>query len=686
MSEAGQSIGDHAPGAAQRRCPRCGAAMNTRLLPSHRPQPVPVDHCPDCRLVWFDALESVQLDGLGWTRLLRAMEDGRGRELALASVGRPACPHCHEPLRAVHNRSRFGRFSVLECPQRHGHLQSHTSLLAERGLVRPMGAAERRALAEEKHAVHCFNCGAPARATDDDCSWCGSPLVVVDLPRLAHSLRVRLNREFDASPAEQGVRVAWPCRGCGAPLDASRQTECPHCAHLVVAHVLPDLLPLLEAAEADLRRAARGRRALPGSITVGPTAGDAPQRSAPVAHARWPGMPGTGNAPIRIRRERQQAASGGERWRSWLPIVLLAVLGLAAIPGAFSSSLGRPALERLMAQPVGHDPGGSWALVALHAELAPADTRERHLLRQALLAQHLRQLVGERPDARATVGKLLEHARAQGVDHTAVADRWLRFYAAAWKPQHGDDAGPPPPASVEDGWRMRAPGLWWNERATSGLWRLRLRNGSAWPLPLHEVRLYAGLPWRCAPPAAGLSWVEPGEVGELVCRSAPSIPLTQDRWYAMSGVLARGEPPELRWALPPETERMRTAVAERWTADALARARAKGRPLLDKAAPVPNTEWRWQKASGAQRLLLVLGLLALGAAAYSTVARLRGIRAARMFWMLAAMPLAWWGGRGEGAASVLLVGMLLAVAVIIGLGCELVYRIYRAWLARRSAA
>lgn len=312
--------------------------MNALELPSHRPLPVPVEHCPGCRLVWFDALESVQLDGLGWTRLLRAMEHGRGRELAQPATGRPACLSCREPLRAVHNRTRFGRFSALECPGRHGHLQSHTSLLAERGLVRPLGAAERRALAAERHALHCFNCGGPARPTDDDCSWCGSPLVVVDLPRLAHSLRLRLNREFGASPAEQGMRVAWPCRGCGTALDASRQTECPSCGHLVVAHELPDLLPLIDAAEADLRDAARGRRAMPGSVTVEPRVeaeAVAPERPAGGERPAAPRAASVGNAPIHTRRQRRAGAGAG--WLAGLPLLLLAglvALGLVAILGA----------------------------------------------------------------------------------------------------------------------------------------------------------------------------------------------------------------------------------------------------------------------------------------------------------------------------------------------------------------
>jgi len=46
--------------------------MRPLRLSSHRTRPVTVDHCADCRLVWFDAFESVRLDGYGWVRLLRS--------------------------------------------------------------------------------------------------------------------------------------------------------------------------------------------------------------------------------------------------------------------------------------------------------------------------------------------------------------------------------------------------------------------------------------------------------------------------------------------------------------------------------------------------------------------------------------------------------------------------------------
>ena len=655
--------------------------MATLRLPSHRPLPVLVDHCVDCRLVWFDAMESIQLDGLGWTRLLRAMEDGRHRELPDAGSARPACLHCHEPLSLVHNRTRFGRFSALACPQGHGQLQSHTGLLAERGLVRPPGQAERRALRQEGHPLHCFNCGGAAEEGDGDCRWCGTPLVVVDVPRLAHSLRLRLDREFSASPDAVGHRQPWPCRGCGAPLDATRETACGHCGHLVVVHQLPDLLPLLDSAESELTVAAKAARA--------PRPAD--RRPARVA-------PDESNAPIRTRLA--DVTRRAERIWAWVPLCALALLGVILLLASGARQFDRPALQRLWLQPVGHDPAGSWPLVALHDQLAGSAARDIQLLRDALLDLHLRQRLGQPWDRRATVGSLIQHGRDQGGDTRGLTARWELVHAGAWEVQPGSDRLPPALQAQEPFWRLQAPGLWADAEGQQGLWRLTLRNRTAAAMPLHTLALRSatsarsGLPWHCTPHESessatpnpvqsGLRWVAPGATAELLCRSTLLLRLSEGSWQALVQQLLRGEPPPLEWELRDGAMQAIRQVPQRWQADALARAQSQSGPLQENAARAPTLGRRWALASPLQRALAVLGLLAMAMAAYSAVASWLGMKAARVAWLIAAVPLAWWGGRGEGAASVLLVGMLLAVAVFIGLICEWAARINEGWRLRR---
>lgn len=241
------------------RCPQCARTMDHLVLPSHGSAPLVVDHCPLCRMVWFDALESVQLSGLGWVRLLRELQRGP-RDAPPPSRGSAlGCPVCRLPLKPVQNQTRYGRFPALECPQHHGHLHGHAGALAERGLVRPLLAPERAALANSKRMLHCFNCGARADGLGERCGYCASPLMVIDLPRLAHAL-LRQPGDDSRSPLPDGVPLAWNCLGCGAALDPSRHASCPQCGQAALAPSLLDINPLLMAIETRLLRSEQAAR------------------------------------------------------------------------------------------------------------------------------------------------------------------------------------------------------------------------------------------------------------------------------------------------------------------------------------------------------------------------------------------------------------------------------------------
>ncbi|MCZ2441193.1 MAG: zf-TFIIB domain-containing protein [Burkholderiales bacterium] len=246
---------------APRRCPQCALPMLLLRLHTHGGSKVEVDHCAQCRLVWFDTLESVQLSGLGWLELLREMGRAAGHEVG-HEAGRPAprpyrlsCPVCARPLKSVHNRSRWGRFAMQECALGHGHLHSDAGLLAERGLVRPLLPPERASLRAQARVLHCLSCGAAADGRGEICAACATPLLVVDLPRLGHALRQRGADEQPLPPAE-GVPLRWPCHACGQTLDPTRASACPQCGAGLLAPELAGLAPLLNAAEPELRAAA----------------------------------------------------------------------------------------------------------------------------------------------------------------------------------------------------------------------------------------------------------------------------------------------------------------------------------------------------------------------------------------------------------------------------------------------
>ena len=250
--------------------------MRSHALEGHYGQQVPTDICPHCNLVWFDEFESVRLSGLGWVALLREMQAAAASPTGPLATGL-ACPRCASQLKPVHNLTRFGRFAALECPSRHGHLQTFSLLLAERGLVRPMGHADRLALAQEQRTPCCLNCGASITDAGERCGYCDSPLVVLDMPRLMEAL---LMRHAEQLPAESAQRVAWPCRSCGAALEPTQSARCAQCQHQVVVPSFVDLRPLLDKVE-PLLRAALPRQARPHGAKLKAMRGDA---SATAAH------------------------------------------------------------------------------------------------------------------------------------------------------------------------------------------------------------------------------------------------------------------------------------------------------------------------------------------------------------------------------------------------------------------
>ncbi|MBV8604132.1 MAG: hypothetical protein JO224_05545 [Pelomonas sp.] len=241
-------------------CPQCAAPMDGFALEGHYGQPVPTDLCGHCNLLWFDAFESVNLSGLGWVQLLRRMQ------IATATPTEPLrpaldCPRCASALKLVHNQSRAGRFGELECPRCRGNLASFALLLARCGLVRPLSKRDLDTLALEGREASCLNCGAGlARercatpdASEARCPWCTSPLLAIDMPRFVDVL---LRRHAENLPRE-GRRLAWACRGCGAPLEPTHSAACVQCGHWVVVPSLVDLRPVLDAVEPQLHAASR---------------------------------------------------------------------------------------------------------------------------------------------------------------------------------------------------------------------------------------------------------------------------------------------------------------------------------------------------------------------------------------------------------------------------------------------
>lgn len=222
-------------------CPLCRVPMRRLALPGPHGSPVEVDHCRDCRLVWFEMLELHTLARPGWVALLTELARAAPDAVA-APPSTPSCPRCNARLRATPQVGDFGRSVRLACPQGHGEAVHDGALLASRGLFRPLLLDERVALAREHRRLHCLPCGAALQGGSETCAFCASPATVVDLQRLRQALGLGHLNHGDAP------LMPWACHGCGFALDASVHARCPQCAHPVLAPRLDDLLPLLDAA------------------------------------------------------------------------------------------------------------------------------------------------------------------------------------------------------------------------------------------------------------------------------------------------------------------------------------------------------------------------------------------------------------------------------------------------------
>ncbi len=268
-------------------CTSCQQPLKELTLEGHYGQSVATDICGNCHLVWFDAFESVRLSGLGWVQLLREMI-----AMPRASQNVPAqlqCVHCKGSLKAVRNLTRFGRTAALECERGHGHFQGFALLLAERGLVRTLNSRDLAALKEEGVQPSCLNCGAPVdevpttlSGQTPQCTHCETPLMLFDLPRLTEALLVRHGEALKIDAPREQLSIA--CRGCGQPLDATQDTSCETCGHVVAMPSMSAVRPLLDKIEPILK-GTLPRQARPWGEKLARQKGDA---SATQMH-RWMG-------------------------------------------------------------------------------------------------------------------------------------------------------------------------------------------------------------------------------------------------------------------------------------------------------------------------------------------------------------------------------------------------------------
>ena len=236
-------------------CGNCRRPMQRLALPGHYGSTVELDLCADCDLVWFDLTETAQLAGPGLLDLIGRMAASHALPHELLRPD-PRCPRCDGKLAIVHNQSRWGRSSQLQCERRHGAYQSFAQFLQEKGLLRPMSRTDRARLLRYRGRIECVNCGAALGADEERCRCCLSVPSLLDIARLARAVDPLETLEPQALPAMPAQHGALQCAACGVALPPGETVSCSQCGATLAITRLAEANASVQALAPALREAA----------------------------------------------------------------------------------------------------------------------------------------------------------------------------------------------------------------------------------------------------------------------------------------------------------------------------------------------------------------------------------------------------------------------------------------------
>jgi hypothetical protein len=170
-------------------CPNCESAMTVRTVKLvNRTQPLEIDACPDCNLLWFDRSECVTMTARSVLDLFRLL--GSTGMKPRKPLHRHQCPHCDESLVETKNFNRGAHFSYWRCPTGHGDLYTFTQFLLHKNFIRELSAEALAQLRSSVRQIACSQCGAPVNLVQETaCSHCGSAIAMIDPDGIAKAVR-----------------------------------------------------------------------------------------------------------------------------------------------------------------------------------------------------------------------------------------------------------------------------------------------------------------------------------------------------------------------------------------------------------------------------------------------------------------------------------------------------------------
>lgn len=184
--------------------------MTTQALQGKYGQPLGLDVCFTCTVVWFDGYESLLLAPGAILELFTLMHEHRA-EQQRQPLARPACPRCRARLAETFDRQRHVQFRYWRCPAEHGRLTTFVEFLREKDFVRPLAPAELAELKARIKTVRCDGCGAAVDLEQGSvCAHCRSPVSTLDpqhVDRIVRELRAAEEKRQTVDP-QLGVRLA----------------------------------------------------------------------------------------------------------------------------------------------------------------------------------------------------------------------------------------------------------------------------------------------------------------------------------------------------------------------------------------------------------------------------------------------------------------------------------------------
>jgi len=161
-------------------CPNCTGGMESKSFDRHLTGDVAVDLCFPCHLIWFDSTESLQLAPAGVLELFKLIHQREKNERRPLRE-RFNCPRCGGWLRRTEDMSKGGRFRYFRCARDHGRLTPFFDFLREKQFVRTLSPWEIARVRAEIRQVRCSGCGAPIDLSrDTSCPHCAAPIAILD--------------------------------------------------------------------------------------------------------------------------------------------------------------------------------------------------------------------------------------------------------------------------------------------------------------------------------------------------------------------------------------------------------------------------------------------------------------------------------------------------------------------------